>query len=174
LAVTPLRSDAISPAIGTILLVAITIILALFILLLFWIPPLTFDFSPVPSIIVITTIQNTDEITNQLNYDSRVILLHRGTLTYPNKNLKAKFFKNGQLVNANIETMNGHDFISTSHVGVQYMGGSGCSGTTWEPGEKIVIDFTDGTFRPGDNVQVDITDIITGKTLSRHIYRTVS
>jgi hypothetical protein len=50
------------------------------------------------------------------------------------------------------------------------MGGPGCSGGTWTPGETTVIDFSDGTFRPGDSVQVDIIDTVSHRILSRHRY----
>ena len=66
--------------------------------------------------------------------------------------------------------MNGHDFISTSQFGVQWMGGAGCSGNHWAPDEMIAIDFTDDTFRPGDTVQVDIMDNTTSQPISRHVY----
>jgi hypothetical protein len=99
-----------------------------------------------------------------------VILQHTETENYENKNLKAVFYRNGALVNCNIETMNGHDFISTSHFGVQWTGGTGCSGSTWAPAEMIALDFTDGTFFPADTMQVDIADTASGRTISRHTY----
>jgi hypothetical protein len=127
------------------------------------------ELSPIPAIFVITTIESVDEITGHPNDDSRVILQHMGTENYEDKNLKAVFYRNGALVNCNIETMNGHDFISTSHFGVQWMGGTGCSGSTWAPAEMIALDFTDGTFFPADTVQVDIADTASGQT-SRAIH----
>jgi hypothetical protein len=159
-----------SNSIGTILIVLITLILAALVLLLFHIPSLEFNISPIPAIFIITSIENIDEITGIMNYDSRLILLHSGSLNYNNGNLKASLFKNGQPVNCNIETMNGHDFISTSHFGIQWMGGAGCSDTSWTPGEMTAIDFTDGTFQPGDSVQIDIIDNTTAQIISRHVY----
>ncbi|MCX6692652.1 MAG: type IV pilin [Methanoregula sp.] len=164
------KPDATSQTIGSILMVAITIVLALLVLLLFHMPSLNYDMSPIPQIFIITAIYDVDEITGLLNYDSRVILVHSGTLNYPNGNLKAIFLKNGQPVSCVIDTMNGHDFISTSHFGVQWMGGAGCSGNLWAPGEMIAIDFTDDTFRPGDTVQIDIMDNTTSQPISRHVY----
>jgi len=72
-----------------------------------------------------------------------------------------------------ISTMNGHDFISTSHTGIQWMGGSGCSGETWNPREQIAIDFSDGTFHPGDLIQIDVIDKITNTTISMHVFKYV-
>lgn len=160
-----------SHTIANILIVLITMILAALVLLLFHLPPLHWEITLLPAIFTITNIFHTDEITGDLNYDSRLIVLHTGTVGYNNANLKANLLKNGQPVSCVIETMNGNDFISTAHFGVQWMGGAGCSGATWEPGEMTVIDFTDGTFQPGDMVQIDIVDNSTNQILSRHAFR---
>jgi hypothetical protein len=163
--------DGSSYQIGIILLVAITCLLALIVLLMLQIQPFTWNMEKeIPVIFTITSIKSIDELTGQQNYDSRVLLFHSGNEDIQNKNLKAKFLKNGQPVSCTIATMNGHDFISTSHYGVQWMGGSGCSGATWSPGEQICIDFSDGTFHPGDSVQMDIIDKGTNITISRHVY----
>jgi len=163
--------DASSYLIGVILLVAITCLLALIVLLLLQIQPFTLNMEKeIPVIFTITSIKSVDELSGHQNYDSRVLLLHSGKSDFQNKNLKAGFLKNGQPVSCTIATMNGHDFISTSHTGVQWMGGSGCSGATWSPGEQICIDFSDGTFHPGDKVQMDIIDKGSNMTISRHVY----
>jgi hypothetical protein len=165
------QDDASSYQIGVILLVAITFLLALLVLLMVLIQPLAWSMEKdIPVIFTITSIKSVDELTGYLNYDSRVLLLHTGKGDIQNKNLKARFLKNGQLVSCSITTMNGHDFISTSHTGVQWMGGSGCSGATWSPGEQICIDFSDGTFHPGDRVQMDVIDKSTNEIVSRHVY----
>jgi hypothetical protein len=165
------HDDASSYPIGVILMVAITFLLALLVLLMLQMQPLAWNMEKeIPVIFTITSIKSVDELTGHLNYDSRVLLLHTGKADVQNKNLKARFLKNGQPVSCTIATMNGHDFISTSHTGVQWMGGSGCSGATWSPGEQICIDFSDGTFHPGDRVQMDIIDKVTNVTISRHVY----
>ena len=160
--------------IGVILLVAITCLLALLILLMIRIPPITLNMErEIPVIFAITSLESVDELTGYMNYDSRMLIRHTGMEDYQNKNLKAKFFKNTQPVTCTIATLNGHDFISTYHTGIQWMGGSGCSGVTWSPGEQICIDFSDGTFHPGDNIQMDIIDKVTNSTISRHLYKVV-
>lgn len=163
--------DASSYPIGVILLVAITFLLALLILLMIQIPSFRVNMEKeIPVIFAITSVENIDELTGTMNFDSRVLLRHTGTEEYQNKNLKAKFFRNEQPVTCTVATLNGHDFISTSHTGIQWMGGSGCSGITWSPGEQICIDFSDGTFHPGDRIQMDIIDNGTNTTISRHFY----
>ena len=153
-------------------MVAVTMLLALLVLLMFNFQPFAWNLEKkIPEIFTITAIESTDEITGHLNFDSRVILLHTGDTGYQNRNLTAKFFKNEQPVSCTIITMNGHDFIDTTHFGIQWMGGSGCSGETWNPGERICIDFTDGTFHPGDRVRVDILDKKRDEIISRHIFR---
>jgi hypothetical protein len=160
--------NAVSEAFGVILMVAVTCLLALLVLLLINVQPFGwYGEMGIPEIFTITAIESTDEITGHQNFDSRVILLHTGEKTYQNNNLTAKFFKNGQVVPVTIITMDGHDFISTSHYGVQWMGGMGCSGLTWSPGERICIDFTDGSFHPGDRVRVDIMDKNSNIIISR-------
>ncbi len=167
------RHDAASSyPIGVILLVAITFLLALLVLLMLQFQPFALNMeTEIPKIFTITSIKSVDELTGHLNYDSRVLLLNTGKADVPNSNLKARFLKNGQPVTCTIATMNGHDFISTSHIGVQWMGGSGCSGATWSPGEQICIDFSDGTYHPGDSIQLDIIDKTTNVTISRHVYK---
>jgi hypothetical protein len=149
----PGMAGASSQTTATILLVAITIILAGLVFLMFQMPGFTWE-KP-PSFLEIQKITSINE-NGILNYDSRVLLYHHGTERLVNDNLKASFFRNGEMLPCRITTMNGHNFIGTVHIGVQTMGGMGCSGTWWEPGEKIMIDFTDGTFHPGDSVRVDI------------------
>ncbi len=153
-------------------MVSITFLLALLLLLMISIQPFSLNMEKkIPEIFTITAIESIDEITGHKNYDSRVILLHTGGIAYQNRNLTAKFFRNGQPLSCVFTTMNGHDFIDTIHLGVQWMGGMGCSGSTWSPGERIRIDFTDGTFHPGDRVQVDILDKNGNEIISRHIFR---
>ena len=163
------KDNAASDSFGVILMVAVTLLLALLVLLLINIQPFGWNRETgIPKIFTITAIEGTDEITGHLNFDSRVILLHTGERIYQNNNLTAKFFKNDQVIPCTIITMDGHDFISTSHYGVQWMGGMGCSGATWSPGERICIDFTDGTFYPGDRVRVDILDKNSNLIISRY------
>jgi len=168
------NADASSYPVGVILLVAITFLLALLVLLLVQFQPFALNMErEIPAIFKITSIQGVDEITGHMNYDSRLILLHTGTTVYQNRNLKAGVTKNGERVSCMISTMNGHDFISTSHTGIQWMGGSGCSGETWSPHEQIAIDFSDGTFHPGDLIQIDVIDKITNTTISMHVFKYV-
>ena len=169
-----MQSDhASSHTVATILLVAITIILVALILLLClrFFPLPEWKITTIPAIFVITNVIHVDDYTGKLNYDSRLIIIHKGTISYKNSNLKATVYRNGKPLNCVISTMNGHDFISTAHFGVQWMGGAGCSGNTWTPGEMTAIDFTDGTFHPGDSVQLDIIEKSSNQILSRHVYR---
>lgn len=142
---------------ATILLVALTIMLALLVLLLFRLP--SFDWTmtePLPIVEIRELGHASDIAPYALNYDSRVILVHNGTAPLENRPLKARIYRNDVLIPARITTLNGHDFISTAHYGVQWIGGAGCSGSTWTYGEVLVIDLSDGTFRPNDRIRVEI------------------
>jgi hypothetical protein len=161
------HSCASSNFIGILLLIAVVILLAALVLLM--IPWPDWGSEPPPSFIEIENIDDRDENTYSLNYDSRVMLIHRGDHRIENDRLSAVFYRNGKKVNANIATMNGHRFIPTRHYGVERLGGSGSSGTYWDPDERICIDFSDRTFRDGDEVRVDIVDRPTGTVISRHM-----
>lgn len=165
--------DASSNPMGVVLMVAITIILAALVLIMclgFFMMP-EWKIATIPAIFIVTDVIHTDDVTGAVNYDSRLILMHTGSITYSNTDLKAHVFNNDQPVNCVIETLNGNDFISTVHIGVQWIGGPGCSGSTWLPGESTAIDFTDGTFHPGDRVRIDIIDKSRNEVISRHVYR---
>lgn len=162
-----MENEAVSPQIGTILLVAICILLAALIILMCQFPDFSIQVHPTPSFIEIAGVYHTDE-RGVLNYDSRVILLHNGSERLRNANLRAEFFRNGTRIQAVIETMNGNDFISTHHFGVQTMGGLGCSGQYWDPQEKIALDFSDRTFHPGESIRVDIFWKASGELVSRY------
>ena len=160
---------AVSPAVADILMVGIVMILAIFVLLLFHMPSFYFLEPEVPSDLQIKGVYHVNEY-GYLNYDSRVIIVNNGIESYENGALYAEFYRNGEKLSCIIETMNGYDFISTHHYGIQTMGGSGCSGSNWNPHEKIALDFTDFTFRPGDIIKMDIFRHPSNELISRHLY----
>jgi flagellin-like protein len=164
------NDEAVSPQIGTILMVAIVVLLAALIILMFQLPDFSDPIHPIPSFLEISGVYHTDEH-GILNFDSRVILLHNGTERFENGGLRAEFFRNGTKISAFIETMNGYEFISTHHYGVQTMGGLGCSGLYWNPKEKISIDFSDNTFHSGDLIRVDIFNKESEVLVSRYSKR---
>jgi len=146
-------------------MVSITILLALLVYLMFQIPNM--EMYKTPSYLEIKKVYSTNE-GGVMNFDSRVLLFHRGTERLENDRLTASFFRNGQKLECRISTLNGHNFISTVHIGIQTMGGSGCTGTWWEPGEQIMIDFTDGTFHPGDTIRFDVHKKPSGTLISSY------
>lgn len=140
------------------------------VLLMFQMPRM--DWDPfVPEIFRITTIRHTNE-QGKLNFDSYMVVVNAGTENYQNKNLSARTWRNGKELSCAIPTMNGHDFIDGAHhFGVQNLAGQGAKGKLWYPAAMIWIDYKDGTFRPGDMVQFEVYDKVTGKILSRHLYK---
>ncbi|MBN1194368.1 MAG: hypothetical protein JXA08_03320 [Methanomicrobiaceae archaeon] len=160
---------ASSQVTATILLVGLTIVLALLVLLFFKLPALSWGSPAPPAVFVVCFIGHYDEThPTHLNYDSRIVLEHRGTTDVENSMLSAEIYANDALLPCRIETMNGHDFISTPHYGVQRMWGSGCSSLVWRPGEKTGVDLADGSIHPGDTIRVDILQNPTGVVISRH------
>lgn len=146
-------------------MVVITILLAL--MIHFSIPNM--EIYKTPSFLEIKNVYGTNDA-GIANYDSRVLLYHHGTEKLENDLLTASFYRNDQKLNCRISTMNGHNFIPTVHIGIQTMGGSGCTGTWWEPGEQIMIDFTDGTFHPGDNIRFEVYQKPSGVLISSYSY----
>jgi len=167
---TIIRNDsAVSPQIGGILIIAITLMIAALVLLLApSLPEWNLSiFTPEPSFLEIKSVRHESE-SGQMIYDSRVTLYHNGTLKYLNNNLYAVFYRNQQRIPCILETMNGHLFVPTHHFGVQYIGGAGCQGDYWAPQEKIAIDFSDGTFHPGDLITVEVYMKPKSQLISRH------
>jgi hypothetical protein len=138
-------------------------------LLIFGLPSLSWD-SPAepPAIFEIRSILHHDERGTRLNYDSRIILAHAGDEPRENDLLRADIYVNNIAVPCRISTMNGHNFISSHHTGVERMWGYGCQTNQWNRFEKTGLDLTDGTIHPGDLVRVVITDTRTGRIISQH------
>ena len=165
----PENTDATSPVMGGILCIAITMMLAVLVLLIFQMPNFLLQDSEVPAIFKISTIRHTNE-NGKLNYDSYMVVVNSGVKGYENQNLYAKTYKNGILLNCVISTMNGNKFISSQHFGVQNLAGFGAKGATWYSNAMIWIDYTDKTFHPGDEVTLEVYDNITNQIISRHMY----
>jgi len=146
------RERAVSQVEGTLILVAITVILALllFLLLPVHFPEFTLPEEP-PAIFVITQISS-----YPADFESRIYLRNDGDKAYPNGQLRADIYLDGERLPCVITTLHTYDFISTHHYGVQTLKGPGGRDATWEPRETLRIDLTDGTIQPGDVVRVDI------------------
>jgi hypothetical protein len=120
----------------------------------------------------ISSIDHLSEIPpHDLIYDSRVTLIHLGNRGLANRELRAVILKNGVPISCEIPTFNGHDFIPVHPPGIQWIGGSGTQGETWDPGEDVEMDFSDGTFRPGDLVTVKVIHGSTGIIISEDTVR---
>jgi hypothetical protein len=169
LSLFPENTDATSPVMGGILCIAITMMLAVLVLLLFQMPNFLLQDSEVPAIFKITKIRHTNE-NGKLNYDSYMVVINSGVTGYENQNLYAKTYKAGIPLNCVISTMNANKFISSQHFGVQNLAGFGAKGATWYPNAMIWIDYTDKTFQPGDEVTFEVYDTTTDQIISRHMY----
>jgi len=186
--------EAVSSLQANLLLVALAMILAALVLLMFHLPSLDLDMTGAPCIFEIDSINHLDEDGHTLKYDSRVTLRYNSTPTSPDvrdpvylmreylrcrednadrtawyvkDDLSAQFFRNGEPLFVRIPTLDAHEFIPTHHYGVQYMKGTD---SHWCPGGRITIDFTDGTFRPGDVVRVEILSNTDGRLISADTY----
>jgi hypothetical protein len=159
-------TDASSHPIATMLMILLVVLLAAIVLaMVMLMPVIAWEDKGVPSIFKILS------VTHDADYASIVVLQHTGITPYQNDQLNAKFYKNGEPVSCNIVTFHGDFFVSTHHYGVENMGGSGCSGSTWLPNEKVSLNFSDKTFHPGDLVMAEIYDTTTDLIISRHSFR---
>ena len=158
---------SVSPVQATIILVAITVILASMVLLLFQMPSFVSRTQP-PPVFIISNVVHTDSQTGALDYDSRLVILHNGTKNYQNNNLSANVYRNGGDWSCYIETLNGEHFIPTHHYKIERISGSGCSGNLFTPGEQLVVNLKDGIFHPGDIARFDVIDTPSGAVISSH------
>lgn len=167
----PMDDRALSHTHATLLMVALTIILAALVLLmvLAMIPSWSWAEPALPPI-VITGISHASGETGKLTYASRVFLLNNGSTVYENDCLKAIFYRDGQRT-ATVQTLNGHLLISSHHYGVKYIEGEGCRSLYWNPGEEMVVDLGDGKLAPDVMVTVEIVDKRTEKVISKHSTR---
>ncbi|NLX50183.1 MAG: hypothetical protein GXY82_10030 [Methanospirillum sp.] len=157
---------AVSPVLGVIFMVALVVLLVALLLLLF--PPLHLcdPFPPVE--IQAVMVHDYSEDGSVLNHDSRLLLVNAGTMLLRNRPLTARFYAGDVPVDCRLETFHGEDFVPSHHFGIERIQGSGCRGELWEPGETVLIDFTDRTFMPGQTVRVEIIDRNEGCIISRH------
>lgn len=160
---TVMSGDGGSHPIAVILMVALVFLLAIAVLLMFQIPD--FSWGPPPSIMKITRIEDRDEDTGVLDYNSWIVLVHSGDKRYENTLLRAIIYRNGKFLNSVFIKFSG--FIHHHPPGIDKTGGQGTAGSYWDPGEMVFIDMRDGTIRPGDEICVDIRYIPTNETISQ-------
>jgi len=158
-------SSGVSPVIATTFMLMITILIAALLMLLLRLPADAYE-QP-PALFAITDIDSIDDVTGNLNYDSRIELINKGTESYQNDDLSAFIYRNNYKLDARITTINGYLFIKTVHIGVQSLSGSGTRDITWKPGEKVTIDLTDNTLHPGDKVSVEVIKKSSKTVISR-------
>ena len=166
-------SRAISPVIGAMLLVGMTVVLSALVYLMAAGLPASLQIDSVEQMqyIEITAVYHQDdEYTHALNYDSRVLLTHKGTRELENDDLRALVFRDGTQLNCRIDTLNGLKVQSTPHTGLSRLYGPGSQGKTWVPGETLTIDLNNGTLHPGDELRIDIFSKSANHVISSDTY----
>jgi flagellin-like protein len=148
----------ISPVIGTILLVGITVVLSAAVwLLAFSGQPAAIDPPRFQYIHIVAIYHPGDPLVPPCD-DSCILLIHRGTAPLENDRISALILGNDEAIRANITTLNGKKFLPTKHTGVKNLGGAGSRGPAWNPGEEIYIDLKEDLVMAGDLVTVRIID----------------
>jgi flagellin-like protein len=164
-----------SPVTGVILMIAITMVIAMLVLLLCLGFQMPHADTPVPLIFQITNVVHTD-LHGNMNRESYLVLKNIGRNSYPNKRLSLKLYVNDVPANIYIPTLNSDNLIHGPHHGFKNLGGLGTTGARnkedgrWYPDQMIWIDFNEGTFGPGDILRIEIYDETTGKILSGDTY----
>lgn len=151
------RECGVSPVIGCLLLVALVFILALILFLAYlgMFSNLFGPFALAPPLIKVTSVLHTTP-QGAMKLASRVFIENTNMVEYKNRDLMAVFLRNGEELYAVINTLHGEGFIPTQHFGVSTIGGSGCRGEYFSPGEKIEINLKNGYYAPGDQVELRI------------------
>lgn len=161
---------ALSDTHGVFLMVALTVILAVIVLLmLLSMLPTGSWVEPEPAIII-TEISHVNAGAGAMTYASRITLKNNSSTTFENDHLKAVIYVNGYK-SCIIQTLNGHLLIPSHHYGVKTLGGEGCRDRFWNPGEEMTADLTDGTFYPGAEVTLKILDKEGERVISQHTVR---
>jgi hypothetical protein len=149
------RDPSLSQLQGLLLMVAITVILAALLLAylmgLFWFES-GCECNP-PSPIKITMIDNAR--TSAGRYKSVVTIQNTAPYPFPNDDLRLDLLINGEKFRE-VSTLNGHNFISSHHYGVQTIGGLGTQNQNMIPRSLITINFADNTIYPNELVTVRI------------------
>lgn len=168
------RDPADSNTTGHILLIALAVFLGM-ILLVFCLALLSGFFeglSLAPPLFKVTSVIHTSP-SGTMNLASRIFIENTVMTDFKNRDLMAEFYRNGKELYAKIYTLHGEGFIPTQHIGVATMGGSGCRGEYFSPGEKIEINLKNGQYYPGDMVELRIYEK-TGDTASAPILKSVA
>lgn len=144
-------NKAESSTLGDLLIIAIVVIvIGLFLAILWNLFSLNlYDNALAPPIIKIIGINHGGE-----SLESQVVIRSYSGEELDNDRLMTFIQVNGIELLARINTLQGHDFIPTRHLGVKTIGGSGCRGQFFSPGESIVIDLKNGYIKPHDKVEL--------------------
>jgi hypothetical protein len=163
------RENASSNAIGIIVSVAITFVLAAMVLLITLQLPHLIEDPKVPAIFVITKIQHTNQY-GVLTYESDMVVVNTGSIAYDNRKLYARLYRNGELLPCTIPAINFNEFVNKGHLGIRKIGGTGTNDFTWTPGGMVSIDYSKRTFGPKDTLQFEVYDRDTNQLISRDTY----
>jgi len=171
---TPLSEPdrASSPVLGIVLLIAITVILALLVLLMcngFLMPRGDQSVPIIFKIASITFIPDSDRV----NVRGFVTLTNTQSVNYRNRYLKVITYVNGRDANCNIPTLNNDLFCTLNHNGVWHLYGVGTQGnrnnpiSVWPGHSDISIEYKKGMLHPGDTVTLEFIDTRTNQIISR-------
>ena len=167
------NDNGISPAIATLLIIALTLILCAILaacLMNYGYTSLVPSSSNPPEILAIESVKHYNN-NGQLTYASNVTLRNIGTESLWNSDYSAEVYIDDTKQFVIINTLKADEFIPTHHYGIKNLFGSGPTGYEWEPGNSGVLDLEDGTIQPGFTLRIDIIRKGDGEVISRSIYQ---
>ncbi|MDD1664280.1 MAG: hypothetical protein LUQ32_02900 [Methanomicrobiales archaeon] len=158
------HSRAISPVIATMILVGMTVVLSALVYLMLANPlagikPSRFQYIHITEIRI--TGKHVKDTSPPACDDSCIFLIHEGNAPLENDRVSAVILGNGEMVKANITTLNAGLFPKTKHNGVEHVSGpgsEGSKGSSWDPGEEVYIDLNEHSILAGELVTVRIID----------------
>jgi flagellin-like protein len=169
---------AISPVIGAILLIGMTVVLSTLVYLMVaaapqpGIDPSKFQYIRIMEVRILG--YHTEDTSPPGCDDSCILLIHDGTGPLRNDRISAVVLGNDRTLKANITTLNAGQFPKTKHYGAEHVSGPGSTGSmtsTWDPGEEIYLDLNEKSIHTGDLVTVRIIDKDTNLVISEDTAR---
>jgi len=168
-------SPALSPVIATMLLVGITVVLGALVYLLVAGYPSLLRGDPAGMYQDLRIVQIYDDSGTSPYANCKkscMVLINSGVKPVRNADLSVRVTTNGKPVDCNIFSLHSQTYnFSPLRHGVERIAGEGTRGETWNPGEEILIDFSNGTFHPGDEVEIEFISGSGGTVVSRDSYR---
>jgi hypothetical protein len=171
----PESDRAVSPVIGAIVIMTITIIIAIIVLLMCLGFHLPRGEDQVPVIFKIAAVTFVPDSSGK-NVRAFVTVTNIRPENYRNRYLKVITYVNGRNANINIPTLNNDLICNSNHAGLYHLWGLGTHGdidsslAIWPGKSDISLEYGKGVIRQGDTITLEVIDTRTNQIISRDTY----